>query len=408
MRVQCILTRVDAVHPSETNEGRRWLANFPPDDLRAATILLDSLHFISATSFRAGLTDLLSEVIEDHETESPIVIYPVRPPPKDSDYFEPAPERPWTEDAGSEHIVANIITETVRRYKASHQVSAHGSIEQLRHLKARTIILVEDYTGSGSTISSYLDRWWANPTIKSWRSLGLIRFILVVFACSSTAKAKLHHRLLDDIRWVEYGLDFASAHWSDEERTSIRELCVKYARNRSLARGYKNSEGLIVIGHVLPNNLPIIFRTGKGASGSWAGFFPSGSRRISPSQQLRLADYRPEADLEFLAARLRHPRLAYGYLKDAPGARPLLLMLAALTRPPRTDDWLMQELEFTVYELQRILQGAQDLKLIDEHRHLTDQGRAVLRHAERKPRIVRFELHGSDEPYYPVSLRGAR
>ena len=304
--------------------------------------------------------------------------------------------------------MSNIITETVRRYEISHQVYAHRSTEQLRDLRVRTIIIVEDYTGSGSTISSYLDRWWANPTIKSWRSLGLIRFILIVFACSSAAKEKLHHRLLDDIRCVEYGLDFRSAHWSGEERASIRELCVKYARNRSLALGYKASEGLAVIGHVLPNNLPIIFCNGKRVNGPWAGFFPAGSRRISPSQQLQLADYRPEAEFESLATRLRHPRLAHGYLKDAPGARPLLLMLAALTRPPRTDDWLMQEFNFTVYELQRLLEAAQDLRLIDQHRHLTDQGRAVLTHAERRPRVVRFELHGSDEPYYPMSLRGAR
>jgi hypothetical protein len=68
----------------------------------------------------------------------------------------------------------------------------------------------------------------------------------------------------------------------------------------------------------------------------------------------------------------------------------------------------MRDLDFTVFEIQNLLGVAQGLGLLDEHRHLTDQGRAVLSHAERKPRIVRFELHGSDEPYYPVSLRGVR
>src|SRR5262249_28333082 len=227
---------------------------------------------ISEDVFRASLTDLLISRIQDKSITEPIALYPVRPPPANPDYVEPAPERPWSAEDGSEHIVANIITEVVKACRTVRRVSASASIEKLRTDKVRTIILVDDYIGSGTAALAYLDRWWANRTIKSWRSFGLIRVILVTYACSVVGRKRLTHRLLDDLLWIEFGVDFTSAQWGPEERDTIRALCAKYARKRSLALGYKDSEGLLVMSHTVPNNLPQIFRNGISRHGPWVSF----------------------------------------------------------------------------------------------------------------------------------------
>lgn len=158
--------------------------------------------------------------------------------------------------------------------------------------------------------------------------------------------------------------------------------------------------------HTVPNNLPQIFRHGRSPHGPWNGFFPQGVRRMSPDQQLRLSDYRPETDFRNVAERLKSPRLAEGFLQEDVRVRPLLLFLAALARSSKTDEKLILELGVTIFEFRGLSETARRLELIDERRHLTDQGRAVLHHAGLRARDVRFRLQGNDTPYYPRSLRG--
>jgi hypothetical protein len=367
--------------------------------------LLDSLSFLSEDVFRAGLKQLLGEIFEEEGIAKPIALYPVRPPPKFPDYVEPAPKRPYAEDDGSEHIVANVITEVVKAHEGRDVVGL-ASPEQLRERKFRTVLLVDDYTGSGNSVLRYLDRWWENRTVKSWRSYGLIRFIVVTYACSPMARtALLRHRLLDDLRWVEFGFDFESARWSSEERASIRELCLRYATNKSLALGHKRSEGLLVLAHTVPNNLPQILRHGKPLVEPWFGFFPPGPRRLSAGQVVALARYRPDS---FEALDADSLSLTQERLAASVEGKPLLQLLAALARAPRTDDRLMRDLALTVFELKNLLTFAHRLGLLDERRHLTDAGHVELHHAKLREKHVGFQLRGSSAPYYPQALRGAR
>lgn len=393
---------------SDTDDGQRWLKNFLPDDIPLATTLLDSLHFLSEDIFRAGLRQLLTEIIEEEATIAPMALYPVRPPPKSPDYVEPAPDRPYAPDDGSEHIVANIVAEVVRTYQGQRDVLALPSQIELRDRRCRTIVLVDDYFGSGDTITRYLDRWWANRTIRSWRSYRLIRFVLVTYACSPMAKRELtKNRLVDDLRVVEFGFDFESAAWSEAEIEAIRHLCRRYANNKALALGHKGSEGLLVMAHTVPNNLPQIFRNGRGPRKPWWGFFPPGYRRLSAEQLVALGNYRPGKALQTPAKRLENTSLIEAGTDPALG-RSLLRLLGALQRGPRTDDRLMRELTLTIFELQNLIKFAGRLGLLDEGRQLTDAGRAELRHARLRADRGWFGLEGSTEPYYPQTLRGAR
>jgi hypothetical protein len=243
---------------------------------------------------------------------------------------------------GSEHIAANIISEVSKTLQYLKSVIALPNLEELRERRVRTIVLVDDNIASASTITQYLDRWWENPTVRSWRSYGLIRFVVVTYACSRRGELTVRrHRLADDIRYVEVGGDFSSAHWTRAQRDEVRDVCRRYATRHairnSLELGYKGSESLLIVGHTLPNNLPNILWSGESPGRPWVRFFARGHRRLTPEQQETLAGHRTPPDLDGIAAALKHPDLRSGRFGDSENAQLLLLVLAALSRP-HTDD----------------------------------------------------------------------
>jgi hypothetical protein len=402
-----------AVRLSDTHEGRQWLDNFRPDDRPAAARLLDALRFVSSDEFRAGVKQLMRDIATQAAAAGPVAFYPVRPVDDKLAYTEPYPDRPYGPLDGSEHIAANIISEVSKTLKYAGSVIASPPLEELRERRVRTIVLVDDNIASGRTITKYLDKWWGNPSVRSWRSYGLIRFVIVTYACSRVGMVAVRrHRLAKDIRYVEFGADFASAHWTRAERDEVRDVCrryaARYAIKKSLELGYKRSESLLIVGHTLPNNLPHILWAGKPVVQPWVGFFARGHRRLTPEQRESLAGHRTPPDLDEIAEALKHPDLRSGRFSDWHDAQLLLLVLAALSRPPRTDDWLMTVLQLKVFELQFLLTTAQRLHLIDDRRRLTDEGHTALREGQSKIRQVRPSLNDNDDPYYPLSLRGVR
>ncbi|GAA0962267.1 phosphoribosyltransferase-like protein [Virgisporangium aurantiacum] len=406
------------VQPSETSRGRQWLTNFVPDDVPIARTLLDGLRVLSEDEFRSGLTRLLTSVVEEKLSDGPVALYPVRPPPTPKadetpgppTYVEPNPARPIEPDAGSELIVANIITEITKTFK-NHPVHGSPDLDTLRLSRCRTALFVDDYSGTGRSVRKFLAAWQRNATIRSWRSYHLLRFHLVTYAWSPRAEQAVgQHVMLDGPpRAVEYGLDFDSAPWDDDDRVRVRQLCKTYALNTSKALGYRKSEGTLAMVHTAPNNLPNILFEGKRQDGEpWISFFPEGHRRLAPVQQLELGGYRPPGlSLASLAARAGNERLAEGKLVDLPRTQPLMLVLAQISCGVRRPDHLTLELSLSSFEVSSILKTARELQFVDDHLHLTDRGHEELRHAQMRPRRVTLHLQGSDEPYYPVTLRGA-
>src|SRR5918998_480715 len=104
------------VRLSETERGCAWLENFVEDDRGIATLLLDSLRIVPSGEFRDRLMKLTSDIAA--MSRSPVALYPVRPQPPDleeNQYLEPDVDRPYPPDAGSEHLVANLLRDVARQ-----------------------------------------------------------------------------------------------------------------------------------------------------------------------------------------------------------------------------------------------------------------------------------------------------
>lgn len=440
-----------SVRPSETSRGTAWVSNFPPEEQRAAELLLNSLRVLSETTFRSTLTGHLDDLLE--RLPRPVAMYPVRELPagsKDVTYSyeraaesgagispgregitqdryttsadvtelsssnayagEPHPlSHPHAGLPGSEGAVGHIIRQTIGSRPDESIASSPTHLEDLRRTKVRTFVLVDDYSGTGNRVADYLEAWVKHPSIRSWFSYGLIKFHVVLYAVSAPALKRLERcQWVEQVHFVEYASEFTTAQWSPGESNEIRELCEKYSTDKRFSLGYLKSEGLWAMQHTVPNNLPMILWQNRNKRiKSWQPFFRD--RIMSPEQQQELGDYRLDTRAEEIAAALRQPRLARA-LADQPGAatRLLLLVLAATARGIRDTRRLSLLLSTTLASAKATLQACHQLGLVDPSGHLTADGRRELARARSRNLLTAptKDLIGSEKPYYPWQLRG--
>jgi len=123
------------MRPTNTQEGRLWLDNFSGPERDAASKLLDSVRFVSATRFQAGLGALLRRVLL-REVQAPAAIYAVRPSlPIPYNYVEPQTAATPIENAGSEYIVENVINNVLKEPKL--RAYRAQTLQELRQKRVR-------------------------------------------------------------------------------------------------------------------------------------------------------------------------------------------------------------------------------------------------------------------------------
>ena len=68
----------------------------------------------------------------------------------------------------------------------------HPGPERLRgKTTAGEIVIVTDFLGSGTRVSTMLDKFWAVPTVRSWKSRDMIQFRVVAAAAIPSALSKV-------------------------------------------------------------------------------------------------------------------------------------------------------------------------------------------------------------------------
>ncbi|MEU1982076.1 hypothetical protein [Nocardia sp. NPDC019395] len=355
------------------------------------------------------MADALQTVIG--ECRAPVGVFPAREVlTKGIDDFAPL-DHPFAGTPGSEGLIGNIIRDVVGRKPRYDRAASYTSLDWLRRHSVRTLLLVDDYSGTGNQLVNYIDAWAGNPTIRSWHSYGLLRIRILVLAASALAIKRLQgHRFVDKIVCLEQGVGFDTAPWMDDERAAIVDLCKKYAHAPKYALGYGNSKGLLVLHHTVPNNLPnILWQLKCPKVSNWAPLF--GKRTMVPKLQRELDDYRLETDPKRIAAIIQHERL--GDALDAqndPTVRILLLVLGAIQRGYRDPIKLANLLSISHVAVRVTIEACHELRLLDSENRLTDEGRRELRHALHRPVAPTWSPRRDDydELYYPATLRGAR
>jgi hypothetical protein len=322
---------VASIRPSETPEGKLWLENFGARSLHAPLLLLDSLRIVSDATIRASLISLVTRLVE--ESEPPIALLPIREVHDRRPYYEPGEAESLPEYfrasalPGSEALVANAIRDIVNNRGLRNRLIGEPTLGALRRERCRTLLLVDDYAGSGNRATKFATALLRTPSIRSWRSYGLIRLQVALFAASPLAMQTItSSKRVDELSVITHGGDFRSARWSDDELREVRELCYSFARNKEWALGYSGSEGLLVMQHTVPNNLPAILWQSKGPGRrKWKPFFAG--RTMTPRQQLVLGDYSPSYTASQIAEGFRQFRLARRLSADSDQTVQTLLLI---------------------------------------------------------------------------------
>ncbi|WP_157735183.1 phosphoribosyltransferase-like protein [Pseudofrankia inefficax] len=402
--------------PSETARGKAWIENFAMEDRPTAQILIDALRIASETEVRAGTLALLDGVLP--ELPKPALVLPVRSLDDFGDarehkpmvYRDFTPYGDYNAEPGSEVLAASLIREIIRD-NGLHQgiLPPASNLEDLRSNKCRSLVLVDDYSGSGSQVISYVKSWLRHPSIRSWRSYGLLQVYVILYAASPLAiKALGRSGLIKDVYIYEMAASFAEAQWEKGELERVTKLCIQYAskRRKRDALGYKGSAGLFLIQHTVPNNLPaVMLQERRVPSQPWSPLFPR--RQFPRDFPMELIGYRQGAEFEIAPGKISDRRLENGLRRaDKSTVKRYLNLLGLMAGGHTSNEELAAFLSTSIIEITQAITTIESWGLIDGRRHLTDEGRAELARVRMKPRRVTFALQGSMDPYYPQQLRG--
>lgn len=401
---------------SDTPRGQNWLRNFPLDEQAAARLLLDSILLVGQDALRESMTALIEEVA--NKLDTPIALIPVRELAPGQAYYQPGKDaKPRillpNSFPGSEAIIASILHGVRRAQSGTNPFVAAPSLKNMRDARCKTVLLVDDFAGSGNRIASFLKGYRKHPTLRSWSSYGCIEYHVAVFSATPKAKAKLDKVFgPDNVHIYSICPTIANRRWEAREEDAVRKMCGRYQSSAIYchALGYDATGALIAFSHSAPNNLPVIlWQQHRAGYPGWQAFFnDKGVPSDIHSLFGKTDDERRRASA---LARMRQKNLASLAWAQLPSTQiaDMVLVLAAASRRAKAPPQIAELTGLSVPDVERALKLCQGLQLIDRRLHLTDSGRAELDHA-RTIRLLAddFQLNGSTDPYYPQQLRAGR
>ncbi|WP_157220414.1 phosphoribosyltransferase-like protein [Flavisphingomonas formosensis] len=372
--------------PSRSDHPRvvAWLENFGLPRRDTAQLLVDALELVSETDLRRELGTTMLELLPT--LAGPVAAFPAREVPPENPAHAEGRAGPYLllEPGlpGSEAVLANILTGVLRQGGDTVGLLDGHDLHHLREHKVRTILLLDDFSGSGSQLIKFHKALRRHKTIRSWISYHLIDFHVLAYAATEKAARLLRRRFGDaKVHIVRACPTFDGAGWTPEQRSEVEALCRASAgrRNKNWALGYRDSRALIAFEHTAPNNLPYILW--KVATG-WNSLF---EYKGVPNDLLRLFTMRPEPPHEPLVG--------------SAGAARIGQTIDLLGRRVHDAGNIAEVLRVSIAEAERLLRLAQSLGLTNARHRLTDAGRAELKRW-RAAHPVRV-LPNRDEPYYP-------
>lgn len=416
--------------PSETQRGQAWLTNFADIERPTAQLLLDSLQVDNPAKVFHGLKSRIEALTDRLEGHHGVLIPVLSIEDIDRaaeeaasstkfdgwpwvtrhvayDTFRPGTPLPST--PGSEAAIGNLIRDLTGDrpgHEPGQWLHPATDLDTLQARRCRLVVLVTDYSGSGQQVNRFADTFPRNGRLRSWRSFGWLRFVVVTYAASAAGRASIESgRSIDDLLVHTPAASFDDAEWTAEEREAIEMLCIRHTprRRRSQALGHGSSAGLFFTHTSVPNNLPYILR--RRTSG-WKPFLEG--RTVPADLAAELGHYEaPTRDLAKVVRTANQTRLSRaiesGRLRT-PADR-LVAILALIAHASQTPATLTHRLALPDDETVALLDFLQKVGFVTDELTITPRGRIELLHARRLERVSTANLTGKPDPYYPQSLR---
>jgi hypothetical protein len=406
---------------SQTAVGEAWLGQFAASDRVNAANLLDAMLLLNEEQVGASIRLALDRVAEgqrhrkrrvalyaEREFDSSI-IFEVQMLPdakgrlrrRAVGYNGPPAVRPVRGRArvGSEGFVAHLISQATERWTGIFM--NHPGPDRLRGKTAPAgeIVIVTDFLGSGTRVSTMLDKFWAVPTIRSWKSRDMVRFRVVAAAATLSALSKVRrHRLKPQVEaeWIA-----PTVKSSADFRTVLSWMRMIEnngpAEGRGTGRyGFGDEGALIAFNYRLPNNTPAMIHYGdNGWQPLYVGPAPVELREVFGVRSL---------DQAIISAAQSNGVVFGRELTEEDRQTILVLSMLKGRWHRRAEVAMASRTSLPVPAVMDILLRALKSELITRSGRITDKGYKFMesgRAGERKTPIIAT----SPIPYYPEVLR---
>jgi hypothetical protein len=280
----------------------------------------------------------------------------------------------------------------------------------MRQDKVKKIVLLTDFIGSGDRITGMLESLRYVATLRSWRSYGLIRFIVLAYSgLNEGVSITRSHKLRPDVHLVA-GCPTIANTFRGKQRSKIEALCRAHPSRHPQPLGYgtrswvyPGDEGgaLIAFAHGCPNNVPAILYSR--ASG-WVPLFEGRSTPDAPDAFLPEGH---EVALDQRAQNLLRIRDAQKSLLSVEneGWISAMLVLAAADEGLRTIADISGRTHLSIARVTKLVALAKNARWLTETGRLTRLGRYERERLRRRRRRTPVLPGERNTFYYPTQLR---
>lgn len=394
------------------DQGRvlEWLVQFDPADRPVAALIVEKLRLVSLADFQFFALNTLDRLIEAR-VKRPMALYAVRElsAGEATGYFDPtddsiSPRPGGPKEVGSEGIVAKLLRDFAKE-KGPNVALDHASVGTLRAVKARLLVIVDDFVGSGKRVLDFISGIRRNKTVNSWISYGLVRIVVVTYGATSRGLRLV--KAQPGVKSVEIAVEDVHRRriYSRRDLPKVTRLCSRYARKISRsapALGFKGTMSHTVFEHSRPNTLPAILRL---KSKTWRPLFDVSDPR-------NMMDFRSPDDKESAIVSLvslKQHRLARSKLLSRLGVRGLrrITLLAAVARRCRSHPVLAAAIGTSLGDCETLIAEcvAAQWLTVAPRLQITPLGRGELRYAREWKLLDKLDVPLRTGYYFPQSLR---
>lgn len=404
------LPRSLALRLSETARGQDWINQFDLSDRELARQLLESLVLVSGIEFERQLVSILT--VTAQSSGGPAAFFAVREWPDPSFTYlkedEEADAVGPGGDIGSEGRIAAIVRGLCRTNPS--QLLNHPSIKEMRDGKCRLVVLVDDFVGSGDRVVEFYAALWAHRTIRSWHSLGLIKFVLVAYSATSLGQERVGKLLDLEPKLVRGCPTFQNLPVSRPERSVLLAGLKSYAKQTKhpgYPLGYGNTGAALVFEHGCPDNVPVVFWAEAGVGKTWKPLFPARSVLVGDASAFPPEVATPTASVVLHGVGQTRLARSGALSRRGPIGETILVLLGLIAKRVRKRSALAHASGLTIEECTNVIERCISWKFLTPTLRLTSRGNAELDYARRmRTGTATLPTVGSDD-YYPKQLRGS-
>lgn len=288
-----------------------------------------------------------------------------------------------------------------------NKIISHPDLEDIRALRPRAIVLIDDFIGSGKRSLDFINSMWICKTMKSWISLKYLNITVLTYSGTYPGLVSIqlhpaHPKVIVD----RYCPSLSDLPWSSPVFQDVKNLCERYGHRinqKRFALGFRKSMGTMVFEHGCPNNAPAILWYDE--PGIWNALFPM--KTVTATEKAFFPSEIEPPPAEEILTEIGEKKLAHpGVLsRVGPAGRQVILILGLLSKGVKSLPALSFATGLSASGVAEILTRCMTWNFINKQLRLTRIGYSELRYA-RSCSKSDFPLPDwSEESYHPRQLR---